>query len=228
VTHNQIFKNLSRTIFLFFLLLPAGLQAQNAGSISFGVSPSFTLPLGESASLYSPGGGGDMYVDFPVPGLSSLNIRAGLGYSYLPVQADIALSEMSVKAGLGYELELVPFFTLFADAGGGYFIGVLPFKTGNNSFGTGLLVEGGGGVQFNFSPGLSVRLGAAYKYDVDLYSGVKVYLTAGLRQGKGAPGKANLEIQNIDIQRIFPVFYKYYDAHSLGNITIKNLEPGTI
>jgi hypothetical protein len=75
---------------------------------------------------------------------------------------------------------------------------------------------------------MSIKLGAEYKYDVNLYNGIKVYLTTALRQGKAASGKANIEVQQIDIQRIFPVFYKYYDANTLGNIKLKNTESGAI
>jgi tetratricopeptide (TPR) repeat protein len=215
---------------LFFLIVTAQLcfSGQESGNISTSFSPSVAIPIGESSSFYNIGGGGEVNINFPIPGISSLSINSGLGYSYLPVQADIALSEISLGAGIGYELQLIPLFSFYANANGGYYLGILPFKSGNSSFGTGFMIEGGGGILLNFSPNISIRLGASYKSDISLYNGVKVYLAADLRQGKAGSGKGNLEIQQTDIQRIFPVFYKYYDANSLGSIRVKNTEPGAI
>jgi hypothetical protein len=101
--------------------------------------------------LFGIGGGGNVDLNYPLPWLTSFSLQGGLGYNYMPVQAEIALSEISLGGGLGYEIELIPFISLFAGASAGYYVGVLPMKTGNMNLGTGLMIEGGGGVSFNLS-----------------------------------------------------------------------------
>ncbi len=223
----NLWKIILPLLFIAGAVLP-GFADQAGSNVSIYLTPSVSLPIGESSSLFNTGGGGNLTLAYPVPGMEQVYVKGGLGFTYLPVQADTSLSEISLSGGVGYELSIIPLISLFADADAGYYIGVLPLKSGQTSLGTGFLAEGGGGLSLNLNQGVSIRLGAAYKYDASLYNGVKFFITAALRQGSKASGKTNLEIRSIDIQRIFPVFYKYYDANSLGSITIKNLEPGPI
>ena len=45
--------------------------------------------------------------------------------------------------------------------------------------------------------------------------------------GAGTP-KPNIEVPGIRLDPVFPVFYKYYDDHAVGELVIRNTERAAI
>jgi tetratricopeptide (TPR) repeat protein len=59
------------------------------------------------------------------------------------------------------------------------------------------------------------------------YQGLGISLGASFALGKG-PIRPRMQILELKLDPIFPVFYKYYDTNSAGTVRIKNGESGSI
>jgi len=101
-------------------------------------------------------------------------------------------------------------------------MGIYQGEVGSNP-----LVQVRGSVSFNFSPSFSLGLNTSYKYLHNIYNGMGVGLTVSFSPGSRA-GKAKINIPEIQIDPVFPVFYSYYDENPLGIAVIQNLENGSI
>ena len=86
---------------------------------------------------------------------------------------------------------------------------------------------------FIFNQSFSLGLGAVYRDMLALSSGQNLYNGFGINAGSvvrlGGSGRdAGLEMEQIQILPVFPVFYKYYDDNPLGNLSIKNSESSVL
>jgi len=207
--------------------------------------PALTIPLGESASYFTLGGGGAITGEYRLPFLPLAMVRALIEYGYYPIQARQSASFTSAGAGLGFSYNFIPNLgiKLYADGGATYGFFNSTFEGYWNPF-----VKTGLDLYASFPPGLMVSLGGSFLYQVGLYMGVGA--TLGVSVGLGTPVTvqkfkpasakplrvkpqplqnttktgAGLELSQLNIQDIYPVFHKYYDDHPIGNAVLHNWE----
>ena len=118
-------------------------------TLSLEFVPSFLIPIGPDASLFSFGVGGELAAIYRIPPVPFLFVGGGLGYAFQGTSApgtSLSLGSVGVQAGVGMQLTQAISARLFGDAG--YFIG------GFNE--TGATVEGnpyyGGGLAAGYRP----------------------------------------------------------------------------
>lgn len=141
--------------------------------LSFSLTPSFSIPLGDYATYFGYGGGATLCADYRMPFLPLLYAGAGLGYSYFSLQKFSSLSTLTGGCDAGVWYDIIPSLSVRAFALGGYSYSFL-----NNGLGSGgtPYVGGGADLAWAFVPFLSVSVGASYRYFVDLYSDIAVTL----------------------------------------------------
>ena len=205
---------------LFLMLASGALVAQG---FDIDVSPLMNIPLGPNADngarLYTLGGGARLTGTAPLPFLPVLQGRGLLEYDLVGVNAADAssLSLLTAGAGLGTLLSPAPRLTigLFADAG--YGLGAYGGKLGSS-----LLLQGDATLFFALSPALRLGLGAAYRYYLPFYHGLAITAGTSFHLGKGQA--AGVELEEIHLEPVFPVFHTYYNTHPLGTLRIRNEE----
>lgn len=211
-------------ILLLCSVLPCA--AQEPGLLALKATPFVSIPLMSSANLYSIGGGATLDGSYIFRENPLLFARVSLGYDILPTRADTALQVL--EAGGDFGLHFAPLPKLFARlfGGGGYCLGMYEGDSGGNPFfGTG--AEMG----FRITPSFTVGLGAAYRHILAsggaLYQGLNASLSGAYTFGLES-GRSYIEIPEIRLDPVFPVFYKYYDTNPLGTLTLRNAENGPI
>ena len=212
-------------IFLVFTLFCLPLCSQSGDTLSLALTPGASLPLGESVDLFELGGSIGLSGDYPLPFLSGLGGRGRLALGLSPTPADTNLTTVSLAAGPVLTFPLLPKLRADIEVLGGASVGLYE---GESSLGP--FFSLGGGIAYQLSPTLSLGLGTAYQHhfasSLTLYQGLSLHLGTSFQLGGRQAAK--LEIREITIDPIFPVFYKYYDDHAVGRARIKNLESGPI
>jgi hypothetical protein len=223
----------------------ASLEAPS--SLSAFLQPILTVPLGTSAGLFSTGGAGSIGVEYAFAGAFQPYLSAEIIYAYAPVKAESSISVITAEAGGGMYLWLHPRLALKAAASAGYWFGVF---NGEGAPSGHLSARAGIGAQYVISSLINIGLGAAYRYDLGLYQGLEVTASTSFffsgREGRkkaiesslplrpgmlGAktPEKGRgIELANIELDDVFPVFHKFYDDHPVGLVTLTNKEKAAI
>ncbi|MCX6633787.1 MAG: tetratricopeptide repeat protein [Acidobacteria bacterium] len=233
--------------------LPAGNSAPAHTTDSVSASPAlslffqpmFTLPLGHSADLFTPSGAAAIGLEYGFSGRVQPYASFVFGYGYAPVRAETSVSILSCEAAGGVSFWLSPRLAMRAAAGAGYWYGFL------NEGGEGsdhLTVQGGIGVQYLFSPALSLGLDLRYRSQLGLYQGMELAVSTSLAvsgregraqaiqqakrqllQGPRSPEKGRgIELTNLTLYEVFPVFHKFYDDHPVGLVTLVSKEKAPI
>ena len=125
-------------------------------------------------------------------------------------------------AGLGLSKPLSSVLSLQAYLDGGAVYGILP--TGVSSIYGALRL--GGGLELGLGYGLLASLLASYDYRAGLYSGIGASLSMGFRLPAAktsiqAPLRL-LDLTDLKLGGIFPIFRSYYDQHAVGTLKIAN------
>ncbi|MBU8912892.1 MAG: tetratricopeptide repeat protein [Spirochaetales bacterium] len=215
---------------VFLALMAAAVVGQD---FAVEVTPSAFLPLGESSEYFDFGGGAvidGVYAPEAIPVYAGV----GVGYHFLPTPAPEGLSLITGGVGGGLNLKLGSLFELRAGIGAGGYVGVFGGAVGFNPYAAAL-----GSVRLNLSPSFSLGIGGGYYYllnsiDAGLESfltGTSISVGAVIRPGAGGSGPARepkIRIEPPQFDRIFPVFYQYYNSNSLGSVVIANEEAGEI
>lgn len=227
------------------VLLVSG-QTLSAQGSDLGVtfSPGASLPLGDDREFFSvvPG----MDIQFVVsPGtLPILYGSAGIRYSLALLAIDNTLSLIDAGAGTGLRLPMAETARMFASGGGGYSYGFLNDGAASSSAG---YVTGAIGLEFDLSRTFSIGLTGEYRNYLGLGQFMSVGLNGAVRFGRSAaqpviqqqpiiqqphttaPRPLNeaedaaiLQISDLDLAEVFPVFFKYYDANAVGSARITN------
>jgi len=154
----------------------------------------------------------------------------------MPVTIETSVSVISFGAGAGIHYDIGKRLYLKGYSIGGYYYSFLNDKTepkSGNPF-----VIAGSGIHFLITPSISVGLEGSYTNYLGLYSGITVNLGTAFhfkpkkrREIRGEvpaiPGPLTgaefLEIKDVEFEEIFPVFFKYYDEHSIGKAVLHNL-----
>jgi len=212
--------------------------------IWIGLAPAVTFPLGDSTNYFNLGGAGALLGEYRLPFFPLAMARAELGYAYTPIQARQAVSFTSASAGIGVSYNFIPAIGVKAYADGGANYGF--FNNGGQGYWNPFVKTG---VDFYWSlpPRLMVSVGGSFLYQVGLYTGIGASL--GVSYGLGTPiavqkfepapanlpqkaqpliQKTGIEFSLVNLADVYPVFYKFYDDHPIGNAYIHNWEKSPI
>ena len=218
--------------------------AQQGPSIAVSVTPEASFPVGAKAANYRFGMGGRVAGLFGLSSLPWLAPALEVGYGFVPLDlgqrgesyaADTNLMLTRSAAAAKAVLPLGERFSLFARGyGGGYFAQLTGASTGSA---TGFAAGGGGGLTFLLSPRFMLELAGGYDSYMGLYDGISVSVNLTTRvSGPGnslipradfapagaGPVEGYVRFVSVDVDRVFPVLYKYYDDHPIGTATIHN------
>ncbi|MBI9081906.1 MAG: outer membrane beta-barrel protein [Pseudodesulfovibrio sp.] len=206
------------------------MDSSGGSGLSFSMYPGVNLPVGDGASVASPGLGGTIGAEYQ---FAQLPLFLGLdGYyggselSGLGVEEFTgSLSSFSAFAKAGVRLPLLPWlrFTVAGFVGGGYSMMETDSTAYGSSAAPGLGFGAAAGVELPINNSLSFGLKAGYLAHSNTYSGVTVQLGTTLAlQGAGLSGKGSLAVDPVQFDTVFPVFYKYYDDNPVGTAVITN------
>lgn len=235
------------------LLRVASLEAEapyppHPSSLSLSVQPSFIAPLADSMVLFGMGGAINLGVEYALAGNPQVFASCGLEYSLLPVDDGASsVSLVSALAGLGSYVWLSPRLAIKVGALAGYYAGFL--NDGGEPSGQ-LALRGGASLEYLMAPAVNLSLGAAYRYDLGTVQGVvatasvsyflqgregrklvidRSKANSGSGSGPKTPDKGRgIELANLEMYEVFPVFHKYYDDHPVGLVTLVNKEKAPV
>lgn len=205
--------------------------------LSFHLTPGLVVPIGEDKDFFNMGGGAGISGEYKFRSMPLFFISGNAGYYFMPVTFETSMSVISFGVGGGLNYSIRPKLFLKTFVGGGYYYSFLNDGTGPKSGNP--YVQGGAGVHYLITPTISLGLQASYTKYLGLYNGICIsFGTAYHIPAKGerptkikekAPavpkplaGGKLLQIKNITFEDIFPVFFKYYDDHPVGNAVLYN------
>jgi len=217
--------------------------------ISIYTHPVLTLPLADSADYFRLGGALSLGVERSFTGNPQLFVAGGLDYTFLPVKDESSsVSLVSALLGGGTYFWFTPRFAVKAMALGGGYAG---FLNSGGSASVQLAVVAGAQLEYLLTPGLNLAVGTAYRYNLGTYQGLAFLASASyfLRGSEGrqlaiqqaerrrkpdlleakTPEKGRgLDLGEVELYEIFPVFHKFYDDHPVGTVMLVNQEPDPI
>lgn len=220
--------------------------AQSGPSIGLFATPEAHMPVGPHAYRYTPGVGARIEGLVGLPATSHIIPSVDIGYVLLPIDLGesgfIASSNMTfLRGGIGMNLSypLNEQFSVFSRGHiSGYYAALVGENTGSAS---GVAYGGGGGMSLQISPKLNFAFGVNYDSYQDLYDGLSFSIGSTIRlTGSGnssipranyfAPGKLGprgdlhgyVRFTEVELDRVFPVLYKYYDDHPMGKAVVVN------
>ncbi len=207
-----------KVIFVFILVLLYSAGGYGQSSFSAALHPKVFIPLGDSTDYYKMGFGTSIlgeYLFTPLWG-----VRSEFDLNIVPTFAQTNLNLFVLSVGPKMQISLPNKLSSSVYVTGGWYLGTHEGGSGNNPF-----LKGGVELLYNISPALEIGFGVQYNHfftDTDpLLSSLSIDLGASYHFGRSRrpPG---LKIKTIDIPPLFPVFYKYYDDHPLGEVVIIN------
>lgn len=202
------------------------------------------FPLGTSAESYTMGFSGGVEVLFSIISLPYFTGGLDFDYAYIPLNTnqdgfsgDSNLSLITLGPALKAAMPIGNRFSLNAKVHASGFYALL--SGSENGSAPGFAFGAGGSIGFILSPWLLLRAGASYESWPGLYSGIAVSIgltnritgagsTAIPRRDfvpntpGGLPGGGNIRLLDATVNKIYPVLYKYYDTHSIGNVRVVN------
>lgn len=223
-------------MFLVGMLGPIAVSGQDSAPVSLEVSPGAIVPFGRSSDLFEFGYGSGLNVRWML-GESPVFLGGGLAFGFVPTQAVEAMT--LIDGGIGGGVLFRPGANNAADLELGFrtggYVSLYAGDSGGNPHGVGY-----GALRFRISPAINVGVGAGYGYYANFdeagavtepfFEGISAFLSARWSPGTRARGPAQpeLEIAPPEFDRVFPVFYRYYDQNPMGSVSIENAERGAI
>ncbi|KKK58873.1 hypothetical protein LCGC14_3040040, partial [marine sediment metagenome] len=169
---------------------------------------------------------------FPfLPGSIRTPLSTSFAYDVIPLQKESSLMLFSGSGGIAVEYEVFPRLLLGAAVRVGAYYGIL--TTQSRTSGSGALVEFAVNPSLFFSPSFAVSLEGRIRKLFGLHTNIGVSvgvsyhypkrdLPTKRREGAGINEGDHIEFLDSSIDGVFPVFYKYYDSHRIGQISLKN------
>jgi tetratricopeptide (TPR) repeat protein len=201
--------------------------AQDGSGFALSVDPAITIPFPgtPSATSYSLGFQGSINADYVFPQLPLLMFGGSFDYGYAP-GSTWTLTSLGLSAGPGVRLRLLPNLSATLYGRGGYLFGMLGQASATNPY-----LRAGVDLSLYLWPTVRLSLGGEYDHQFAAtkaqYQGISVHLTAGFNFSQ-MNQRSRVEIRDIIINPVFPVFYKYYNDNRIGSVTIWNGEDGPV
>jgi tetratricopeptide (TPR) repeat protein len=219
-------------------LITSAFAQEATETLSIKLTPGLTLPMLGDAEYFDLGMHGSVLVQYVLPNLPFLGLNALVDYTRAPIDAYSGKASLNLIAfGGGATFKIEPFskFQLGAFGHGGYTLALLADDSGTvpdgeKKAGT-PFAQGGLFARYYLLPEISIGAEAAYRYFFGLYNDLAVSLGASIhflpRTVPGGYQPTNppldfLEISKIELEPVFPVFYKYYDEHPIGTAVVEN------
>lgn len=215
------------------LALGAVSFAQEAASpVSLELSPYALFPVGRNVGVLGLGGGANLIARFSPKSLRFLALEAGGGFSAAPAEvADGGPVDSATLllfwpwAGIWAGFEPSDRLRIGARASAGYFFASLnadvPDSSGHNP-----MFSAGLGLDYRLSKTLGLGVGADYRFFLGLSGDLAVRVGASYRfpgaKAGGLKPYPGLVIEDLALDPIFPVLYKYYADHPVGRIVVRN------
>lgn len=203
--------------------------AQNANPFMLSIHPAAKIPLGpyhEGESVYSIGASARLTGEYTFPFAPGLYGQGCLEYAFIPTPATTSLSMLSFAGGFGVRFTPMEKLSLRLSALGGYTLAMA--EGGIGGYG---LASAGTSISFQLTPAFALGLGVTFDYNLSIYDtlyfGIGASLGASFTLGAGG-SRSRMELIDIQLDPVFPVFYKYYDDNDLGFVTIRNNENGLV
>ncbi len=229
-------------IVILLVFMPFIATAQTYSSLRLQLTPRLEIPLGGYAGRFNPGAAGQFSLAYKPPTRFPVYVGIDAGYSYIPVNLEWSAPIHTAMAGGGLGLDFRLLGRLGADiyVKGGYYQGFIRDLQGSVVHGGNPYLDTGAMFRFYLSPGFRIGIGSAYREyfgkPESLYRSISFFLSGSYRiplkgSAEFEPLEAvpsRLQLQDIEIGNIFPVFYKYYDDHPIGSAVIENKEKGTV
>jgi tetratricopeptide (TPR) repeat protein len=231
-------------LFNIFLVSLTGIEID---SLSISLLPGGVLPLGDSTSCFTAGGGVGVSADLRLTSFPLFFFKLDTTYSYIPIRTNNSVSVYSASAGGGVTFNISGKLNLAAYGTGGYFYSAV--TDGSGEGGGNIALKGGLSLSLAISPALSILADAHYLYNFYLNQSLGLSIGASYtlpltrrerpidtlpsrpetldettikRTGKG------LEISSIELDRIFPVLFKHYDDNPVGRVLLYNNESSSV
>lgn len=234
-------KRMSTVVVLWMVfVLSAG--AQDGPSIGVLATPEAYLPIGEKASNYSFGLGGRVEGLLGLPASTVITPSLDAGYAFVPLNLAedgfLASSNLTLlRGGLGMRAVFPAGdrFSFFVRAHASGFFASLGGEADGDALG--IAAGGDGGLGVLLSPSVGLQVAGGYTSYIDLYDAVSISIGTTVRlSGPGnraipradfapagvGPAEGYIRFGAIEVDRVFPVLYKYYDDHPIGRATVVN------
>lgn len=227
------------------------IQEENLRPFTLKVQPHLSIPFDtpseQGNSIFGIGGGANVTGEFLLPSLPQIGFALRGGYTLNPIKnsdSGLMVSTISAAALFDGNLNFSPKLELDVFAGGGYYVSFLHNYDASDLWSSisdqGLVAEdsnwqmnpyitAGASFLFRPAPSLLLGVGASYENYWNFYQGISINLNLTIQPGrKLSPENREqiegdqLEIERLDLDDLFPVFYKYYDNHPIGGISVIN------
>jgi hypothetical protein len=182
------------------------------------LTPGIQLPLGSDSDLYKLGAGADITGEVRLPSLP-LSLTLGGGYQLAPTRSDVSLSIITAGAGAGAGFSLLPGLSAQGYLKSGF---LYSFINEEDVSGSGWYLKGGMGAFYLLTRRLGLVLDASYNYYADLYNGLSCSLGFSYLLSP-TPGRS-VNLRQIGLDSVYPVFYKYYNSNPIGTASVVNDE----
>lgn len=210
-----------KTVMIILLFCFVCQNAMTESRFGLTASAGLDIPM-TNRNIYNPGGSGTIAGAFRLGNISNVRTIAHIDFSMTSTSAISNVTALSLGTGFDALFPLSPRmdFRTFVTGGYGFF-----FYEGD-TYGS-PFIRADIQLLFNLSPAFRLGVSGGYKHFFpDTYSGITAGLSAVITLGTGT-GSA-VDVDNILLNPLFPVLYKFYDDNSFGAISISNGEKGPI
>ena len=198
--------------------LTADPEGRKTPTLLLRLMPGMHLPIGRDRDEYEIGTGADLTGELIFQAIP-LSLNLGASYQLSPIQANLSLSILAAGAGAGVCFYPLPNLSVRGYARSGL---IYSFINEEDVSGAGAFFEGGAGFSYLLSRRVGMGIDASYRNLFGLYQGLSCALGISYLLAP-APGKS-VDLRDIDLQPVFPVFYKYYDRNPIGTAILRNAE----
>ncbi len=212
---------------LILIGLSMSAAAQDGSGFTLSLDPAVTFPFpgSASASSFSTGFQGSVNADYVFPSIPYLIVGGSFDYGYAPGTTWV-LSSLGLSAGPGLRLRLLPTLSAILYGRGGYMFGMLGQASAANPY-----VRTGVDMSLYLGPTFRLSVGGEYVHQFAAsqaqYQGLAARLSIGYNFSQ-VNRRSRVEIRDITIDPVFPVFYKFYNDNKVGSARIRNGEDGPV
>ena len=197
-------------------------------ALSFILEPAVAFPLGPGAEYFLPGAAVRIGGEYALPSLPMLSLRAGMIYGFTPIVGGLGTTSLiGGVLGASWRVPIVGRLSALAFAGGGLALGMI---NGDAASSAAVPVgEGGIGLSWLVSPNAMLRLDGSYLYFFGVNGSLAISLGVLIRPWSNAASpviegrqKAGLQIEEIELDTVYPSLSRQYDNHPVGKARIRN------